>query len=147
MSHITRSIGREGALVEVVVEVFTARRRTLEHTGLTIPEPAVIKAQLDTGAHRTGVDRAVLAALELRGEIDIEPILTSSTDDEPHPAPVYVVNLAILGVSGNRVFDTHRVLAHVFGPNEETRALIGRDILDQCHLTYDGPGKTFSLLF
>jgi hypothetical protein len=115
--------------------------------GWSVPQPAVIKAQLDTGAHRTGIDRRIFEQLELWGEIDTEYILTGSTEEEPHPAPVYVANVTILGAEGDRTFDTLLVIAHSFGAHEQARAVIGRDILDHCHLTWEGPQRKFSLVF
>jgi hypothetical protein len=147
MSRVSRSITEEGALVDVVVTIFGARRRQLRKHGLTEPPPQFIKAQLDTGAHRSGIDRKVFELLELRGEVDAEDVRTSSTAETPHTAPVYIVDLTLLGAEGTRAFNTLRVLAHHFGDDEQARGLLGRDILDQCVLTYDGPGKVFTLAF
>lgn len=147
MPLVTRELGPEGALVDVSIDVHTARRRQLEKHGFSVPASVSIKAQLDTGAHRSGIYRNVFPALGLSGEIDYENVRTSSTQDEPHVADVYVCNLTIHGAEGERTFQTLRVLAHVFGPDEEARAVIGRDVLAQCLLTWDGPSRRFTLCF
>ncbi len=147
MPILRREIGWEGALAEVVVRVGSARRRVLHRNQMTIPSPVVIKAQIDTGSNYSGLDLRVFQALELFGEVDIEPVFTASTDEVPHPAPVYVVSLTLLGAEGDRSFGDMRVLAHRFSDHEEARGIIGRELLDQCLLTYDGPGKRFTLAF
>jgi hypothetical protein len=147
MSHISGSIGPEGALIEVEVAVHTARERVLRKNNLPVPSPMTIKAQIDTGTYCSGVDKRIFLALGLWGEIDKEEILTSSTEEAPYTADVYVANVALLSSEGNRTIETLRVLALTFGEREETRALIGRDILATCNFSYDGKGGTFSLEF
>jgi hypothetical protein len=147
MSLITSDIGVEGALVEVVVSVFAARRETLNRMGMPVPQPRTVKVQIDTGAYRSGFDRRVFSSLSLREPIDTENIRTSSTDEEPHPAPVYYVALSLRGDKGERTFESIRVLAHFFGDEEEAQGALGRDILDLCHFTYDGVSRRFMLSF
>jgi hypothetical protein len=147
MSLIRGNIGPEGALIEAVVAVHTARERLLKKNNLPVPPSNVIKAQIDTGAYCCGVDKRIFEALQLWGEIDQEEILTSSTEEVPYTADVYVANLTLLSSEGNRAFDTLRILAHSFGASEEARAVIGRDVLASCHFIYDGKGGTFTLDF
>jgi hypothetical protein len=147
MSLITIDIGPEGALVEVVVSVFAARLDALKRTGMPVPPPRTIKAQIDTGTYRSGFDPRVFSSLGLWEPIDTENIRTPSTGEAPHPAPVYYVSLTLRGDKGDRTFESIRVLAHFFGDDEEARGAIGRDILDLCHFTYDGKGRRAMLAF
>ena len=147
MPILRRDISWEGALAEVVIRVGRARQRILQRNKMPVPSPVVIKAQIDTGSHRCGLDLSVLQALQLPGEVDIEPVFTASTGEEPHPAPVYVVSLTLLGAEGDRSFGDMRVLAHRFGEHEQTKGIIGRDLLDHCLLEYIGHDKRFTLAF
>jgi hypothetical protein len=149
MSLITSDIGAEGALVEVVVDVFAARRNLLTQRGRNVPPPLTIRAQIDTGAYCSGFDHRVFVSLDLGEQFDEKPILTPSTDDEPHPAPVYFVSLTLRADRGgtDRRFEAIRVLAHTFGEDEQAQGLIGRDILDLCYFAYDGLSRRFLLSF
>lgn len=147
MSLASIEIGPEGALVEIAVEVFTARANALRRLGQPVPGPQWVKAQIDTGAYRTGLDRRIFEALGIGGEIDTEDIRTVSTGDCAHTADVYVCNLTVIAPDGGRMFSTLRVLAHDFSDDEEARGLIGRDILAQCRLTWNGPAMLAGLSF
>lgn len=147
MPIISRTIDWEGALVDVLVGVHASRREKLVRLQMTVPSAIPIPAQIDTGTHRSGIDEGVLRSLELDGEVDIEEVFTSSTTDEPHKCPVYLAELTLVGAEGNRSFETLRVLAHHFSPNEKAKAVIGRDLLAHCILEYDGVKRYFTLSF
>jgi hypothetical protein len=133
------SISSSASLLSVVID--------LKKLNMAVPPSAFIKGQIDTRTHPSGVDSAVLRALRLDGPVDIEPVFTSSTGDEPHPAPVYAVNYTIVGPEGEWHIPDLLVLAHNFGPNEEARATIGRDLLSRCTLMYYGLDNRFTLAF
>lgn len=147
MPIINRTIDWEGALVDVLVGVPAPRKSNLLRLQMPVPASILIPAQLDTGAHRSGIEEGVLRQLGLDGEVDIEEVFTSSTADDPHPSPVYLAELTLLGGEGDRSFGTMRVLAHRFGPNEKAKAVIGRDLLAHCVLEYDGVRNCFTLNF
>ena len=146
MSHVSRNLSPDGALVDVRIGVITARRHALISTGLPIPAPIVIKAQIDTGAYRSGIDSGILRQLELWGPIDREEYYSSSTDDTPAVGEVYAVELTLLSPDDSRTFDMWPVLAHSFA-GCEARAVIGRDLLAHCTFKYIGPAQAFEFIF
>lgn len=147
MSRVRDRLGPEGALVMMSVAVHPVRRSALVRGGFAVPQAKLIKAQLDTGSHRSGVHPGVFAGLGLDGEVDMESVRTVSTGEEPHPMPIYLCDLIFHTADGTRTFANVRVLANVFGDDEEARAIIGRDVLNGCHLEWDGPGGWFTIVF
>lgn len=152
MPIVARELGPEGALVGIRLGPPSFRSRMLRKHGLPEPEPVRVLAQIDTGAHSTGLDADLFALLGLDGQVDVQVdvqgVLTCSTGTEPHLSPVYYVSLALICPGGGDLcFPALRVLAHTFGPREQARAIIGRDVLERCVLNYDGPGAEFTLAF
>jgi hypothetical protein len=147
MPIVERPIDWEGALVDLLVGVHAARKSVLQRLNMPVPAPIPVVAQIDTGAHCSGMDVRVLRALGLDGEVDIEEVFTCSTGDEPHPCPVYLADLTLIGAEGNRSFGTMRVLAHTFSAGEKARATVGRDLLAYCCLEYYGAHRRFRLSF
>ncbi len=146
MSHVSHKLTTDGALEEVRIGIFAARRNALIRTGLPIPNSIAVKAQLDTGAYRSGIDAKILRQLELWEPIDREEYYSSSTDGTPAVGDIYAVELTLLCPSGNRAFDSLRVLAHNF-TGCEARAVIGRDLLAHCTFNYVGPNESFEFIF
>jgi hypothetical protein len=99
---------------------------------------------IDTGADTTMISEQFVRTLQLP-VIDQRPILTSSSNGLPEMCNVYDVELTLVGKSGQPFRGFH---LPVFGRpllNQSTDGMIGRDILDQLVLTYDGPRKQFTL--
>ncbi len=86
MSHASGKIGSEGAIIDIRVGVPIARERMLRRHSMPVPDPIAIKAVLDTGAHRSGIDVAVFPTLELEGAVDVESVRTSSSFGEDSAA-------------------------------------------------------------
>jgi len=144
---VNREIGGEGVLVDVLVGVAPPRQRALERVGFPVPTPIGAYAVVDTGASISGVDRRILEALELRGEVNVLDIHTPSTEDVPYRCAVYVVSLTLVSVGGSRLFPELYVLATSFTEDEQARVILGREVLGQCRFFYDGPGKAFEFAF
>lgn len=147
MPHFTLTLSPQGPLVDAVVAVSGARRQALEKAGQTIPDPIPIRALLDTGASGTCIDPAVLTALGLTptGMIAVN---TPTTGNQPHQAFQYDVGLLIPAPAGlPLVRPSLAVVASELLQRQGFHALIGRDILHGCILTYNGSAGLFMLAY
>ncbi len=145
MPHLTLQMSVGGPLVDVLIGVSHPRAQALQKAGQTVPNPARVRALVDTGASCTCVDPSILAALGL-APTGITPIHTPSTGTQTHAANQYDVSLVLI----------HPALTLTLGavPVVESQlkiqgiqGLIGRDVLSNCLLVYDGPNRIFTLAF
>jgi hypothetical protein len=146
MSHFTLQVGLGGPILSALIAVSEARGHALKGAGQPVPSPVPVTALIDTGASCTCVDPAILAALSLTptGSVSIS---TPSTGAMPHQADQFDIALLIPAPNGPPlIFQTIPVIASELAI-QGIDALIGRDILDQCLLCYNGSAKTFTLAF
>ncbi len=148
MPHFTLQVGADGPILDAVVAVSAARAMALDAAGVPMPSPVPIRALVDTGASCTCVDPSVLAALELTPTGSVR-INTPTTGNQPVDRDQYDVGLMIPGATR----DAHPLL-RLTVPVVATdllphgiQALIGRDILAECLLTYNGTMGWFTLAF
>jgi hypothetical protein len=131
------------------IGVSQARRAALTSAGLPIPSLVQIQALIDTGASCSCIDPSVLNALGLTptGAVTVN---TPSTGTQPHPALQYDVSIVIPGSLPGHVplvVENIPVVAAQLLAAQGFQALIGRDILAQCLLTYNGELDQFTLAF
>ena len=131
-----------------MIGVSQARRNALVAAGQPVPNPVNIQGLIDTGASGTCVDPSVLTALGLT-PTGSTMMNTPSTGAQAVPVDTYDVSLIIYATAQHPPLVHHTVpvmcseLLNVQG----IHALIGRDILKGCLLTYDGMAGLFSLAF
>lgn len=128
-----------GPRLEVEVSVSTAYAEQIAKQGGTVATPHVGHALIDTGATRTCVDVDAIAKLGVPA-VDRMPVLTPSGSETQS---VHPVRLTFVGTGLGSV-DAIPVLASKLGA-QGILALIGRDILAQCVLIYNGPGGHFTI--
>lgn len=148
MSHFTLQIERGGPILNAAVTVSEARATALRAAGQPLSPPVPIRALLDTGAGCTCVDPGVLAALKLTPTGSVS-IVTPTTGTQPVDCDQYDVGLAIPGPPGAQTLyhATVAVVAAELLQPQQIHALIGRDILSSCLLTYNGTMGWFTLAF
>ncbi len=134
--------------MSVTIIVSEARRKALEEAGQPVPSPQPIRALVDTGASCTCVDPSILQALSLSPTAEV-PAHVASDRDEPEFLEQYDVGIAIPGARSH-----HHPLVHPTVPVLSSKlsiqgiqALIGRDILANCVLIYNGTTNFFTLAF
>lgn len=135
-------------MVSAFVGVSQARSVALQAKNLAIPQPIPIRGLIDTGATETCIDPSVVSALGLT-PTGTALVNTPSTGNNPHQTYQYDVSLIV-----PPVLATHSPLLI---PNLAVidaqlasfgiQALIGRDVLSECYLTYDGIGGIFCLAY
>ena len=74
---------------------------------------------------------------------------TPTTGNQPVSANTYDVSLAITAMAGlaSFVLNTIPIIQSDLQSSQGIQALIGRDVLKLCHLTYDGRNGLFSLAY
>lgn len=147
MPHFTRQFALEGPVVNAFVGVSQARADALKAAGQPVPTPAHVIALVDTGASGTCIDPAILTGLGLTATGSV-PVLTPSTGSTPHTADQYDVSF-LIPTGPNQtplVIPALPVMCSELAV-QGIQALIGRDILRNCLLVYNGDIGLFSLSY
>jgi hypothetical protein len=146
MPHLSLNISAGGPIVEFFVGASVPRAEALKKAGQPVPNPILVRGLIDTGASCTSVDCTVLKQLRLVSTGSV-PIHTPSTSSgTPHTVNQFDVSLILqhpkLAWQFHAVPVIETNLAH-----QGILALVGRDILSNCLLCYDGQAGIFSLAF
>jgi hypothetical protein len=147
MPHLTFPTQPDGLVLEAMVGLDGRTISALHQAGRTIAAPIRVRALIDTGTDVSVVVRRVLQALGL------SPFRSTTTQTAGGPAVVdlYRVSVGIAGphgAQGPMLLQPDRIvtdLPAVLPGGIE--ALIGMDVLAECLLVIDGPGKYFTLAF
>ena len=148
MPIIKGIITEEGGLVRVSIGWSSTAARNLRLARRAVPVRLEAKALIDTGAEVTCLDPRLIEELELPYE---GPVLANVPALEGVSfASQYAGSLTILHPSG-RQLDHFKLTdvpmlelpLHVFG----YQMIIGRDVLKECMLFYNGVGQRFSLKY
>jgi Aspartyl protease len=135
-------------VINAAIGVSEARSAALVAAKQPIPGVVVIRALLDTGASGTCIDPTLLKGLGLTPTGNIQ-CHTPSTGAAPHSADSYDVSLAIYSdvTQPYLHLPTLAVMASDLFAVQGIHALIGRDVLASCLLTYNGSMGQFTLAF
>lgn len=148
MPHFTRVVEANGPILNVFLTVSDARLTALTKLGTSIPNGQAATALLDTGASCTCVDPSIIKALGLTptGQTSL---LTPSTKQGPVAADQYDCGVIIYGQTAENPYIIRNlpVLEAPLLQQQGFHALIGRDVLANCVLIYNGVIKTYTLAF
>jgi hypothetical protein len=148
LPHFTLALDAAGGgpIISVYVAVSQPRADALTAAGTAIPAPVLIRALVDTGASCTCIDPGVLTPLGLTPTGQM-PMLTPSTGAVPQLKNQYDVSLIIpSGPHTPLVFSAIPITESDLAV-QGIQALIGRDILADCILAYNGTMRMFTLAF
>jgi hypothetical protein len=147
MPHFTLTLTQQAPIVVMMVGVSQARHTALTDLNQPIPQPQNIRALIDTGASHTCVDPMVFQALALQ-PTGSTPMLTPSTGPIPVDADTYDVSIMIPnGPHPGLIIPNMAVSASELFTAQGFHALLGRDILSRCVLTYNGSVELFTLAY
>lgn len=121
----------------------------MSSAGQTVPQAQNIFALVDTGASCTCVDPAVLQVLQLT-PTGTATMNTPSTGAQPHVANQYDVSVVIPGPTPAHpayYIPTLGVVEAQLFAAQGFHALIGRDVLQHCLLSYNGMIHLFTLAY
>jgi len=128
-----------GPVVQVALSLAQALGAQIVQRGGTLPPPQAGWALIDTGASATCIDDAIAQQMQLP-VIDVVQVASAS-----HAATqqnVYPAHLEVLGA--NVQIEVSRAVGAALA-SQGIIALIGRDVLRQCILHYNGPVGSFTL--
>jgi len=136
-----------GPLINVIVGVSHPRGVFLLSQNQPVPPVQQLRGLLDTGASHTSVDPAVIVPLGLSPRRRAQ-IITPSTGATPHVALTYDVAVYIPTNDPALTWQAPAMEVSTLPlRNQGLDMLIGRDILSQTLLIYDGRTGTFTLSF
>jgi hypothetical protein len=118
----------------------------MKRAGRPIPAPIQLRALIDTGASCTNVDSTVLKTLGVPTTGTVACHTPSTTSTQPHVANQFDVSLVLVHPLLTRTFFAVPVVGSELS-HQGIQALIGRDVLSFCLLTYDGQQQCFCLGF
>ena len=147
MPHFTLTHGPLGPLIHAFVGVSDPRQGALVKAGLAVPPPLVVKALVDTGASHTAVDPSIMKALGISPR-RIAQTITPSTGAKPHKCYSYDVSFHVpLGTVTSLFSKGAWEVTGLELKHQGFEVLLGRDILSEGLLVFDGKAGTFSMAF
>lgn len=148
MPHFTITLTQGAPMINLIVMVSAARRAALLAAHSPVPASQSIRGLVDTGASNTCIDPSVLQALQLQPTGSV-PMHTPTTGGVPVAADTYDVAIFIPSTPTSVPF--HRpnmqVSATELLSGQGFHALIGRDILSQCVLNYNGTMQLLTIAY
>jgi hypothetical protein len=144
--HLTLPITPDGPLLDFLCGVSKPRADALQKARIPIPPPVSVKGLIDTGASITSIDPAVLKSIGVVSTGTV-PVHTPSTKSScPHIANQFDVSIVLAHPLMTRTWRAVPVIESELA-HAGIQALIGRDILEYCLMTYDGQAGTFAIGF
>ncbi len=140
MPRLQSRIDFDGAIINVRVEPGAVEEAYLRASGQPIPQPFPTTALIDTGASHTAVDPMILNHL---GVIQRGVALVSVPGHANASMPLYDVRVS-LGIH-RPAFAVQ--VARIVPATHSVAVLIGRDILKNGTLLFDGQNNAFSFWF
>lgn len=127
------SLRMVGAVLRAELSVQPALAAKLKKDGTAIPAPVVGEALIDTGAGATAVDTSVCATLDI-APVGVQQVGTAGGQTTQ---PLFPVSLHLPGTGLPRFDISPAIGCDLSG--QGILALIGRDVLSRCVLTWNGP--------
>ena len=149
MPYLTAKLTEFGPLVNVLIGVTEARRQLLVKHNLAVPERVSALALIDTGASISLIFSRYFPQTGAAPHRRKLTTLTASSGQKPHSCNEYDVSITLRHPEAGieLLFPYVAVAEMVFHSLEPYRVVIGRDLLADCLLVYDGQNGTFTFAF
>jgi|SRR6185369_1467915 hypothetical protein len=146
MPHLTVPFSNGSPIIDLIIGVSAPRADALKKAGQPIPAVIPVRALIDTGASCTNVDPTILTALAVPSSGTVPCHTPSTKSGKPHIANQFDVSLRLIHPLLTRTFFAIPVIESELC-HQGIHAILGRDILSFCLLTYDGQAQSFCLGF
>jgi hypothetical protein len=146
MPHLSFPITADGFSLTVLIGLTKPDTQTLLNAGKPIPRPIWVRALIDTGSYATMLAPDVLRQLG----VAVFRRTTTQTVSGTAPVQLYRVSLSVPGPAGpaGLMFTAPDLVVGELGVKPANAdALIGLDVVRQCLMVVDGPGKQFTVAF
>ncbi len=143
MPHYTVMIGSDSPTIDLAVAVSRVWQRRRAAQGRPMPSPTTVRGLIDTGSDLSVVHPQILQQLSLQAVGSVR-IRRPGAGGGFRLAAIFDVQLLIGGAAP----DAHWISTQVVSAAPSTPtvlALIGRDVLEQCTLFYNGPRRELTL--
>lgn len=137
--HPRVALAKRGPVIQANASLSGSFEAQLQERGEQSPDPVSGFALIDTGASGTCIDEAVAQQLNLPA-IDVVQIASASENSSRQN--VYPVGFELAGLSVG--IDAHRAVGAPL-QSQGIIALIGRDVLQNCTLHYNGPSGQITI--
>lgn len=146
MPHVTLGMTREaGPCLDIQVGVSNPRAEALKKAGQAIPPNMLVRGLIDTGASCSAIDVQIIKQLGMPAT-GTTGIQTPSTGPVSHTCTTYDASVVL--VHPNFMFQIPALpVIAIKLSHQGIGALIGRDILKNCLLFYNGDVNRFALAF
>jgi hypothetical protein len=147
MPILTLPLEPDGPIISVGFVVSAPRQMALERAKLPVPKPVIVRGLIDTGASCTCVDSTVIQRLQLVPSGTV-PVHTPSTSGTPHICSQFDIGIGLLMDNG-QVHSPGLVIPVIESDlgSQGIQALLGRNLLEQGILIYDGRRRLLTLAF
>lgn len=135
-----------GPTLEFYIGVSVPRANALTAAGKQVVPPILVRGLVDTGASCTSVDPSILTALGIVSTGTVPVHTPSTTSVAPHLANQFDISIILAHAKLSWQFHAVPIIESQL-QHQGIQALIGRDILQNCLLTYDGQAGLFALAF
>ncbi len=146
MPHFLLNHGQLGPLIDIYLAVSTQRLAVLSATGKVPPQPILVKALVDTGASHTSIDTSIVKQLDLT-PTGVVSVITPSTGAVPCDMFSYDLAFHIPFPTGQYWSKGLWVATAAELNHQGFSVLLGRDLLAEGMLIYDGTHGVFTVSF
>jgi hypothetical protein len=146
MPSLTLTLTPRGPVVVAGLMVSTPRRNALAAAGKPIPPPVLLSLLVDTGASGTCIDQSHFPKLGIVPS-GFTMVHTPTTAGTPVRRNQYDVDLGIILGNGSFHFIYTLPVIESSVACQGIDGLLGRDVLSQGILIYNGAGGSYTLSF
>jgi len=146
MPSVTLAMTPDGPKAHLVVWASKARRDALKAAGQPVPDAVLIHVLVDTGASGTCIDPTHLSKLGVAATGLIQ-IHTPTTSGNPVECKQFDVDIGVVLENGAFHFVNTLPIVESDLACQGIDGLLGRDVLSQGILIYNGPANTYTLSF
>ena len=145
MPYLTVQFASAGPLIDLLVGVSQPREHALLKNSMPVPNPVQVRGLIDTGDSCTCIDPEIISSLSL-APTGTTTMLTPSTGIVPHECNQFDVGITLMHPELAFNFQALPVIEAKL-KHQGFQALIGRDVLADCLLVYDGRHGSYTLAF
>jgi hypothetical protein len=144
--HFVLNHGQLGPIIDIFLTASSLRLDALKAAGTPAPAPLLVKALVDTGASHTSFDTSIVGQLGLT-PTGIVSVITPSTGAVPVDMFSYDLGFHVPFPTGQFWSKALWIATAADLNHQGFSVLLGRDLLAEGMLLYDGKHGTFTLSF